>query len=107
MVKIFYGTCFLWCLYIIQATYPEIIKYSNLIAVRWCEPSNIPSSQNRRQGTYRYMEDMGNEQYAIKDQSYSYRVEDIWQPYRIDITTRAENIPSHENADKWLDIPCD
>lgn len=109
MKKAFYIICVLWCLYIILATYPEIVKYNNLIAVRWCERKSnsvIFYSEPSYYGLYRYSEQVENGRVNIDEQHYNRRVsfDDL---YRIYINTVAENVDKNELTTKYGWITCD
>lgn len=77
MKKLLCIVCILWCLLIISATYPGVLEYNNLIAVRWCERKSnsiIFYSEPSHYGLYRYSEQAENGRVDVDEEQYNHRV---------------------------------
>ena len=109
MKKILYIVCILWCAFNIYITYPLIVKYNDLIAVRWCERKSgsvISYSEPSYYGLYRYSEQLKNGRIDVDEQQYNDRVSsgDIYRSY---VNTVAKNVDKNELTTKYGWISCD
>jgi hypothetical protein len=110
MKRLLWIGCILWCLYIILATYPEIVKYNNIIAVQWCEKKYtqiISHDEKSYYGLYLYTEMDKDDQIDVNRQLLVTRITNFWQPYRIYIKTIKKKINKKELNIKRENVRCD